>query len=88
MSQPYLGQPVLTKVDPRTNNGEDVAPALITKVKGEGDDQSVNVRVFLDTGADTRVTNVKFETKQPDEDSDDVNTDASGVQRACWPVKK
>jgi hypothetical protein len=88
MSQPHLGQPVLTKVDPRANNGEDVAPALITRVKGEGDDQSVNLRVFLDTGADLRVTDVKFATKQPDNTDNDVNRDASGVQRAAWPVKK
>lgn len=90
MSQPYLGQPVTTKVDPRTNNGLDQAPALVTAVNLDADDkpESVNLRIFLDTGADLTRKSVEFVTKEPDEDDEDVTNDVSGVQRVAWPVKK
>lgn len=89
MSQPYLGQPVTTKVDPRTNNGLDEAPALVTCVNRDADDnaESVNLRIFLDTGADLTRKGVEFETSKPD-DEDDVESDVSGVQRVAWPVEK
>jgi hypothetical protein len=92
MANPHVGQPVLTKVDARNNNGEGVACGLITKVKTDEDDKvtSVNVRVFLDTGADLRQTGVKYSASEPKDTSteDDAVRDANGVQKVAWPVKK
>lgn len=45
MQKPSIGRIVLATVDPRSNNGSDVAPAVITRVFG---DDLVNVRVLLD----------------------------------------
>jgi hypothetical protein len=48
MSQrPSVGRIVLVTVEPTTNNGADVAPALITRVWS---DSLVNVQVFRDAG--------------------------------------
>jgi|GEM_PF-2496807 len=44
--KPSLGRIVLVAVDPKTNNGADVAPAVITRVWS---DSMINVRVLLDT---------------------------------------
>lgn len=43
--KPTIGRVVLALVDPATNNGSDVAPAIITRVFS---DTIVNVRVLLD----------------------------------------
>jgi hypothetical protein len=48
MQMPSLGRIVLVTVHPTTNNGADVAPAVITRVFR---DDLVNVKVLLD-GAD------------------------------------
>lgn len=84
-----MGQAVQIKVDPRRNNGLDYAAGLVTKVtSGEDDNETTaNVRVFLDTGADDRVTNVKIVGSRPDEDAD-VDTDASGTQKVAWTSTK
>ena len=82
------GQVVHVVVDPRGNNGDDVAPAMITNVKEVEGEEVVNLRVFLDTGADARFTNIKVLDERPEENDDDVDTDASGTQRvAFWPTR-
>lgn len=85
MAKVKLGQMVHTKVDPRSNNGTDVAMAFVTKVSSEEDSREVfaNLRVLLDTGADLKVNEVKVIAKRPEEDAD-VDTDVSGVQRVAW----
>lgn len=77
---------VHTKVDPRLNGGADVAAALVTRIKSAEDDNEVrvNLRVFLDTGADLRLTNVLVRAEAPDDDADNIDTDVSGTQRVAW----
>ena len=65
-----VGTPVLVTVDPRQNNGEDVAPGLVTKVGEVDGEERLNVRVFMDDGSDQRFTNVRFEKKKPEADDD------------------
>jgi hypothetical protein len=43
--KPSIARIVIVTVDPRTNNGSDTAPAVITRVNSE---QSVNLRILLD----------------------------------------
>jgi hypothetical protein len=45
MQKPSLGRIVLVTVDPHSNNGSDVAPAVITRVWS---DTMLNVRVLRD----------------------------------------
>lgn len=90
MQKPSMGMVVYAVVDPRINNGEDVAPAIITRVReteGEGEgNERVNLRVLLDTGADLRLTNVALSDERPDEDDDSVGKTVEGTQRvAYWP---
>jgi hypothetical protein len=68
-------------VDPRRNNGDDEAVALVTKVNDEG---RVNLHVFLDTGDALRMSNIEVVGKRPDENDDEVETDASNVQRVAF----
>jgi hypothetical protein len=92
-----MGDVVHAVVDPRMNNGEDVAPAIVTRVKEveyvsrankEVDEQYVNLRVLLDTGADQRFTNVQLFDNRPSEDDEDVPLTVEGVQRvAFWPTR-
>lgn len=51
LSAPAIGDTLLVRMDPRTNNGADVAPALITRVWSRTHDSSwtVNVKVLADT---------------------------------------
>jgi len=49
MSKATPGRIVLVTVNPDTNDGHDVAPAIVTAVDKDG---LVNVRVFGATGAD------------------------------------
>lgn len=80
-----IGDVVYAVVDPRMNNGDDVAAAMITKVK-DGEDKQVlaNLRVFLDTGADQRLTNVQVYDKRPKAEADDVPMTVEGVQRVAF----
>lgn len=56
MQKATVGRVVHVVVDPKTNNGSDIAPALIVRVWGEpyeiedgrGPRQTVNLRVLLD----------------------------------------
>lgn len=88
MPKPTVGRFVQTLVDPRVNNGEEVAAALVTKVKKVDDEDRVNLRVFLDTGADLRLTNVEMRDKRPDEKDEDVDTTVEGVQRVAFPLPR
>lgn len=69
MKTPQIGDDVIVIVNPSTNNGESLAAGKITKVVSQpGDhDVRVNVRVFLDTGADRRNTNVILLAEKPDQ---------------------
>lgn len=86
-NKPAMGMVVYAVVDPRINNGEDVAPALITRVKGgEDEEQRVNLRVLLDTGADLRLSNVKLCDERPETNEENVGKTVEGTQRvAYWP---
>lgn len=85
-----VGSPVLVQVDPRQNNGSDVALGFVTKVH-DGDEQSVNVRVFTD-GPDvlwlTSVGVVKSQPKAEDKEQgeDETASEAKVRNRVCWPA--
>lgn len=66
--KPSLGRIVLTPVPPETNNGADIAPAIITRV---WNDTRVNVRVLHDSENVSWKTSVKLcetegEARSPD----------------------
>lgn len=67
---PKVGEQLLVNVDPRLNNGHDIAPATVLSVnKSEGDDgketETVNVLVQLDTGETRRKSGLTVESSQP-----------------------
>lgn len=67
-----LGETLLVKVDPRTNNGSSEAAAHVVRVLNVEDEQRVNLRVLLDD-PDTRVLrNVPVLAKRPSEDDEDA----------------
>jgi hypothetical protein len=83
-----LSDIVHTVVDPRVNNGEDVAMAFVTRVNEVAGEERLNLRVLLDTGADLRFSNVRFTNKRPTEDDEDTPRTVEGVQRvAFWPTR-
>jgi len=57
MQKPSLGRIVLTHVEPTLNNGERVAPAIITRVHSHA---LVNLRVFCDGHAVLHLTSVEL----------------------------
>lgn len=66
--KPSVGRIVLTPVNPTTNNGADVAPAIITRVWS---DTNVNLRVLHDSENVSWKTSVKLcgseeEARNPD----------------------
>lgn len=62
-----IGTILNTTVDSRANNGESVAAAMVTRIKQDEDNNSrVNLRVFLDTGADIRYSFIPLVDKQPE----------------------
>jgi len=89
-SKVSVGTVVLTSVDPRTNNGSDEAPAIVTRVLDTEDKETrVNLRVLLDGDETLNLRNVPFDSKKPkDEDSDDEDAPATqpAVKRAAWSV--
>jgi hypothetical protein len=83
-----MGDVVHTVVDPRMNNGDDVAMAFVTRVNDVEGESRLNLRVLLDTGADQRFTNVQLFDKRPSEDDEDTPRTVEGVQRvAFWPTR-
>lgn len=62
-----IGSILNATVDSRTNNGESVAPAIVTRIhKEEGGQPRVDLRVFLDTGADRKYGHIPLVDKKPD----------------------
>ena len=87
MPKPTVGRFVSAVVDPRMNNGEDVAPGLVTKVvESEDGETTVNLRVFLDTGADHRYTGVQVHDKRPTDDGENLPFDNAN-RVAFWPAR-
>lgn len=89
MQKASKGRIVLAVVDPRINNGDDEAVALITKTleTENSDEQRVNLRVLLDTGADQRLSNVLLLDSRP-EDDEDLPEDIKTTRRiAFWPPR-
>lgn len=62
-----IGTVLQTTVDSRTNNGESVAPAVVTRIqKDDAGNPMVNLRVFLDTGTDRRYTYIPVVDHKPE----------------------
>lgn len=79
-----VGRQLHALVDPRINGGHDVAPAIVTSVhEVEGEDEKTeeraNLRVFLDTGADLRYSDVVVFDKRPKK--------APSGRVAFWPPR-
>jgi hypothetical protein len=68
-----LGDIVAVTVDPRSNNGSDMAAGMVSQVLDTEDDR-VNLRVFLDGDGVSLLRNVPVLSKEPDEDDEDVPT--------------
>lgn len=81
-----IGSQVVARVDPRQNKGLASAAAVVTRLIDK-DEQTVNLRVFLDTGMDLRLTSIKVLDSEPDEDDKDVAKDISGTQQVAWFAK-
>lgn len=81
MQTANVGDVVHVVVDPRQNNGSDVAPAMVTRV---WNDELVNVRVLLDGPDVLWLTSVKLFDERPAEDDETVGRDTNGVQRAAF----
>lgn len=85
MNKPSVGRIVHVVVDPRQNNGSDVAPAIVTRV---WNDEMVNVRVLLDGPDVLWQTSIKLVDERPEDDDESVGRDTNGVQRvAFWPPR-
>lgn len=79
MQKPSLGQVVLVAVDPATNNGAGIAPAIVTRVWS---DTVVNVRVLLDSdGLQWRTS-----LTRSDLPLEDLDTDVR-LARWVWPPR-
>lgn len=73
---PSVGRIVIVKVDPKRNNGADVAPAVITRVWAP---DLVNLKVLKDAEQDAWMTSVKLL---------DTAEDAAGQVHVCyWPPR-
>jgi hypothetical protein len=78
--KPYVGQMVIALIDPDTNNGTNVCPALINRVwpQVEGQTQIVNMTVFPDQcGAQSWGSVGLYETQEDAEAGQEP-------QRAFW----
>lgn len=80
MQKPSLGRIVLTRVDPRQNNGSNEAPAVIVRV---WNDESVNLKVLLDNDSDLWLTSVKLVEEPPSEPTVSVVPE----RVAYWPPR-
>jgi len=78
------GTQVEVRVPPHQNNGDDVAMGFVTKVVGEDENQTVNVRALLDTGMDLRLTNIKLVDSKDDVEEEARDYDAPKV---AWPFQ-
>ena len=73
---PTIGRVVLVPMDPATNNGADVAPAIITRVWTE---TMVNVRVLGDRNDVEWRTSLRLHDERP--------ADVEGTHHAWWPPR-
>jgi hypothetical protein len=86
MQQPTVGRIVHVLVDPKDNNGSDVAPAIITRVWGAPDGYpggAVNIRVLRDgyPGDSEWMTSIPLY-------DDEESARATGLARAAfWPPR-
>ena len=74
-STPSVGRIVLVPMDPATNNGSNIAPAIITRVWS---DTCVNVRVLADSDA------IKWRTSVTQVDD---AADTEGTHHWSWPPR-
>lgn len=74
--KPSLGRVVLVPMDPTTNNGSDVAPAVITRV---WTDTMINVKILTDSAGDLWRTSLTLHAEKPDE--------IPGLCTAWWPPR-
>lgn len=91
MQKPSLCRFVLVTVDPHSNNGSDVAPAVITRVWS---DTLVNVRVFRDGTDVAWITSVTLhETREELDEARDAREAAAPhlagtvYHAAYWPPR-
>lgn len=79
---PSLGRVVLALVNPATNNGADVAPAVLTRVWNEQPDGSwvVNCKVNLDGDGSAWLTSARLF-------DDEAQARAFGGQALFWPPR-
>lgn len=87
-TKPFVGRIVLVTVDPRQNNGSDVAPAVITRVWA-GDDL-INAKVLLDGDANLWMTNIPLFKERPEPDDERVQNyyfDTGKMRVAFWPPR-
>lgn len=83
MQKPSLGRVVIAQVDKAENNGQDHAPAIVTRVWGEHPDGGwiVNLRVLVDTTAmPLSRTSVRLVDERPKVNGADLGT-------AWWPPR-
>lgn len=66
-----LGDLVSVTVDPRSNNGSDMAAGLVVRAL-DGDEDRVNLRVFLDGDGVSLLRNVPVLDSAPEEDDEDA----------------
>lgn len=78
---PGVGSTVNVTVDSRANNGESIAPAMVTRVKNTDEGIRLNMTVFLDTGATKRYQYIPFVDSQPAEIAEFLP-----VKVAFWPT--
>lgn len=76
--KPSLGRIVLTLVAPETNNGADVAPAIITRVWS---DTCVNIRTLNDS------MNSEWKTSVYLEADEEAARARGGLRVAYWPPR-
>lgn len=87
MQKPSVGRIVHVLMDPRDNNGSDVAPAIITRVWS---DTVVNVRVLADSDATPWWTSVSLHDDREAADAAvapvrEMHGDAAVLRAAWWP---
>jgi len=81
VQKPSKGRIVFVKVDPTMNNGDDEAPAIITRVFN---DQYVNLRVLLDSEAILWLTSVPLVDEPPAEPWRAHTSETPGSTRVAW----
>lgn len=76
--KPSLGRIVLVPMDPTTNNGNELAPAVITRV---WNDTLINVKVLTDAPLDQWRTSLTLLDQAP------IEGVPAGLHMAWWPPR-